>query len=128
MGKRDDLIAQYAEDLSGKCGVTPDMDLLTKVTIGCGPAIYSADSALVAGSDPTEHETIRKNFLIKRLGLSDGRGSRSLPSSSELVRKRSLPKSSTQARWHALVVGKRSSLTVGSRARLSWTRPLTNSR
>ena len=47
MGKRDDLIAQYAEDLSGKCGVTPDMDLLTKVTIGCGPAIYSADSALV---------------------------------------------------------------------------------
>ena len=72
MGKRDDLIAQYAEDLSGKCGVTPDMDLLTKVTIGCGPAIYSADSALVAGSDPTEHETIRKNFLIKKLGLKDG--------------------------------------------------------
>lgn len=72
MGKRDDLIAEYAEDLSGKCGVTPDMDLLTKVTIGCGPSIYSADSALVAGSDPTEHETIKKNFLIKKLGLSEG--------------------------------------------------------
>jgi hypothetical protein len=72
MGKRDDLIAQYAADLSGKCGVTPDMDLLTKVTIGCGPAIYRDDSALVAGSDPQELETIRKNFLMKKLGLPDG--------------------------------------------------------
>ena len=34
--------------------------------------IASADSALVAGSDPSEHETIRKNFLIKKLGLADG--------------------------------------------------------
>ena len=29
MGKRDDLIAMYAEDLRTKCGMTPDMDLLT---------------------------------------------------------------------------------------------------
>jgi hypothetical protein len=26
----------------------PDMDLLTKVTIGCGPSIYNADAATVA--------------------------------------------------------------------------------
>jgi hypothetical protein len=48
------------------------MDLLTKVTIGCGPAIYSADSETVAGSDESELETVRKNFLIKKLGLADG--------------------------------------------------------
>ena len=35
MSKRDELIAKYATDLKDKCGVTPDMDLLTKVTIGC---------------------------------------------------------------------------------------------
>ena len=40
MGKRDDLIAKYADDLKNKCGMEPDMALLTKVTIGCGPAIY----------------------------------------------------------------------------------------
>ena len=34
MSKRDDLIAQYADDLKNKCGMTADMDLLTKVTIG----------------------------------------------------------------------------------------------
>lgn len=71
MGKRDDLIAGYAEDLRQKCKVTPDMGLLTKVTIGCGPAIYDPDSSTVAGSDPAELETIRKNFLIKKLGLPD---------------------------------------------------------
>lgn len=72
MGKRDDLIAKYAEDLEKKCGMKADMDLLTKVTIGCGPSIYNADASTVAGSQPSELETVKTNFLIKKLGLSDG--------------------------------------------------------
>lgn len=72
MSKRDDLIAQYAADLKEKCGVTPDMDLLTKVTIGLGPSIYNADSSTVAGSDPAELDRVRASFLIKKLGLTDG--------------------------------------------------------
>ncbi|OUS37816.1 hypothetical protein A9Q94_04220 [Rhodobacterales bacterium 56_14_T64] len=72
MGKRDDLIAQYADDLKNKCGVDPDMDLLTKVTIGCGPAIYNADSSTVAATQDSEIETVKQNFLIKKLGLADG--------------------------------------------------------
>ena len=72
MGKRDDLIAQYADDLRKKCGMEPDMALLTKVTIGCGPAIYDNDAQTVAGSQVAELETIKKNFLIKKLGLKDG--------------------------------------------------------
>jgi len=72
MSKRDELIAKYAADLKDKCGVTPDMDLLTKVTIGCGPSIYNADSSTVAGSDKKELDTVKNNFLIKKLGLKDG--------------------------------------------------------
>ncbi|MBE0413890.1 DUF2853 family protein [Yoonia sp.] len=72
MGKRDDLIARYADDLKNKCGMTPDLDLLTKVTIGCGPAIYNADAATVAATQPAEVETVKNNFLIKKLGLKDG--------------------------------------------------------
>ncbi|MEM7238566.1 MAG: DUF2853 family protein [Pseudomonadota bacterium] len=72
MGKRDDLIAKYADDLKNKCGMTPDMDLLTKVTIGCGPAIYNADSATVAATQDGELETVKNNYLIKKLGLKDG--------------------------------------------------------
>lgn len=71
MSKRDDLIAKYADDLTNKCKMQPDMDLLTKVTIGCGPAIYNADSSTVAGSDASELETVKKNFLMKKLGLDD---------------------------------------------------------
>ena len=72
MSKRDELIAKYAADLKEKCGLTADMDLLTKVTIGCGPAIYNADAATVSGSDESELETVKNNFLIKKLGLADG--------------------------------------------------------
>ena len=72
MGRRDELIAKYADDLKTKCGMTPDMDLLTKVTIGCGPVIYDADAAAVAAGQKGELETVKNNFLIKKLGLSDG--------------------------------------------------------
>ena len=71
MGKRDELITRYADDLKNKCGIEPDWDLLTKVTIGCGPAIYNADSSTVAGSDASELETVKNNFLVKKLGLTD---------------------------------------------------------
>ena len=72
MGKRDDLIALYAGDLRNKCGMEPDMALLEKVTIGCGPAIYDADASTVAASQESELETVKRNFLIKKLGLADG--------------------------------------------------------
>ena len=72
MGKRDTLIAKYAEDLRNKCGIEPDMELLAKVTIGCGPAIYSQDSETVAATQPAELELVKRNFLIKKLGLKDG--------------------------------------------------------
>lgn len=72
MSKRDDLIAKYADDLKNKCGQNPDMDLLTKVTIGCGPSIYNADASTVSGTDESELATVKNNFLVKKLGLSDG--------------------------------------------------------
>lgn len=71
MSAREELITKYAADLKDKCGVTPNMDLLTKVTIGCGPSIYNADSSTVAGSQQSELDTVKKNFLIKKLGLAD---------------------------------------------------------
>ncbi|MFM2368944.1 MAG: hypothetical protein RL619_1244 [Bacteroidota bacterium] len=72
MSARDELIVKYAADLKDKCGVNPNMDLLTKVAIGCGPSIYNADSATVAGTQQSELDTVKNNFLIKKLGLTDG--------------------------------------------------------
>ena len=70
MGKRDEWIAKYADDLKNKCGMTPDMELLTKVTIGCGPSIYNADAQTVAAGQ--DSELVKNNFLIKKLGMADG--------------------------------------------------------
>ncbi|WP_010254900.1 DUF2853 family protein [Myroides injenensis] len=71
MSKRTELIEKYAADLKDKCGVTPNMELLEKVTIGCGPSIYNKDSSTVASSSESELATVKNNFLIKKLGLKD---------------------------------------------------------
>src|SRR5690606_10943341 len=71
MSKRDELIAKYAADLKDKCGVTADMDLLTKVTVGLGPSIYNADAETVSGTDQSELDRVKANFLIKKLRLKD---------------------------------------------------------
>ncbi len=71
MGRRDELIEKYAQDIRDKFGEEPDMALLKKVVIGLGPSIYNADAETVAGSDPAELERVRKNFLVKKLSLED---------------------------------------------------------
>ncbi len=72
MSKRQEYIEKYANEIKEKLGLTPNMDLLTKVTIGCGPAIYLPDAEVIAGSNNTELETVKQNFLVKKLGLKDG--------------------------------------------------------
>jgi len=71
MSKRDEMIAKYAADLKEKLNHNPDMDLLTKVTIGCGPSIYNKDSSTISAGSESELETVKNNFLIKKLGLKD---------------------------------------------------------
>ena len=71
MSKREELIAKYASDLETKCEMKPDMKLLTAVTIGCGPSIYNKDACTVSAGDPKELDRVKKNFLMKKLGLAD---------------------------------------------------------
>lgn len=55
-----------------KLGLKFDEALLEKVTKGLGPTIYNADTNKVSCSDKSELETVKANFLIKKLGLKDG--------------------------------------------------------
>lgn len=71
MNKREELIEKYVTDLKTKCNMNPEMDLLTKITIACGPSIYNKDASTVSASDASEVKTLRNNFLIKKLGLKD---------------------------------------------------------
>lgn len=70
MSRRDELTEKYAAELKN-LGMQPDADLLLRVVKACGPAIYDADSETVAATDPLELERVRKNFMAKRLGITD---------------------------------------------------------
>ena len=60
-----DLYTEAAEKLS----IAIEADLFKLVTKGLGPSIYKEDSELVSSSNKTELETVKKNFLIKKLGI-----------------------------------------------------------
>lgn len=46
--------------------------LLEGIAKSLGPSIYNADSSKVSGTDKSELDRVKQNFLIKKLGLSDG--------------------------------------------------------
>jgi hypothetical protein len=71
MSKLDEKVGKYMQVVKDK-GIDLDADLLRKVTRACGPSIYSRDAETIAASQPKEMETIKNNFLIRKLGLSDG--------------------------------------------------------
>jgi hypothetical protein len=49
-----------------------DDALIGKVFKGLGPAVHNKDASLVSCSDPAELATVKNNYLIKKLGMSDG--------------------------------------------------------
>lgn len=48
-----------------------DDALITAVFKGLGPSVHNRDASSVSCTDKKELETVKKNFLIKKLGLKD---------------------------------------------------------
>lgn len=71
MSKFAEAVATYKAQVAD-LGLGISDDLLTKVAKGLGPSIYNADSSKVSGSDKTELDRVKANYLIKKLGLADG--------------------------------------------------------
>lgn len=73
MSKFDDAVATYHKSMTEKMNISDvDADFLRAVTKGCGPSIYNKDASTVSCSDQSELDTVKKNYLIKKLGLTDG--------------------------------------------------------
>jgi len=70
MSKRDDIIESMKAEAKKLNLSIPD-DLITKVAIGLGPVLYNKDTATVACGQPKELETVKNNFLKKKLGLTN---------------------------------------------------------
>ena len=72
MSQFNELLDGYKAEIKNVHGIhDADEALLEKVTKGLGPSIYKADAELVSCSDKSELETVKKNFLIGKLGLKD---------------------------------------------------------
>jgi len=50
-----------------KLGIPCNADLLGSIAKSLGPSLYKRDAAVVAAKDKKELETIRKNFIEKKL-------------------------------------------------------------
>jgi len=70
MSKLQEKIDLYTGEVE-KLGLKVNTDLLASVTKGLGPSIYKADAEKVSSSDSKELETVKKNFLIKKMGMED---------------------------------------------------------
>jgi len=70
MSKRDDVINAMIEEVK-KLNLTITDDLIRKVAIGLGPVLYNKDTATVACGQPKELDTVKNNFLKKKLGLEN---------------------------------------------------------
>ena len=68
MSKLQEKIDLYS-GAAEKLGIEINADLFKLVAKGLGPSIYKEDAELVSSSNKEELETIKKNFLIKKLGL-----------------------------------------------------------
>lgn len=71
MSKFDEKMALYTAQFK-ELGISFDAGLFEKVTKGLGPSIYKTDAEKVSCSQASEMETVKKNFLMKKLGCADG--------------------------------------------------------
>jgi len=71
MSKFDEMVSLYEGEMK-ELKIALDKDLLKAVTKGCGPVIYLPDASKVSSSDQAEMDRVKTNFLIKKLGLTDG--------------------------------------------------------
>jgi len=70
MSRFQEELTKYQKSMD-KIGIKYDAKLLEKVAKGCGPSIYNRDAASVSCGDEDELGRVKKNYLIKKLGLKD---------------------------------------------------------
>lgn len=70
MNKFDQKVSFYKEAME-KMGLSCNIELLDKITKGLGPSIFKRDAESVSMTEPMELNTVKVNFLMKKLGLED---------------------------------------------------------
>jgi len=72
MSKLDEKIALYQEE-SKKLNLGLSNEYIANIARSLGPAIYRADTEIVACGDKSELDRIRNNYLKKKLALENSK-------------------------------------------------------
>jgi len=68
MGKFDEKVDFYKAEMK-KLGIGYKNDDFIACAKACGPSLYNKDGETVSGSDQSELDRVKKNFLQGKLGL-----------------------------------------------------------
>ncbi len=71
--QKEAKIALYTKDIKKHYGEV-DEEFLAIIVKNLGPSIYKKDAELVSCSNQKELDTVRRNFLIKKLGIDTSKG------------------------------------------------------
>jgi hypothetical protein len=72
MNKFEEKVSLYKKYMEDR-NLSYNADLLAAVTKGLGPCIYKAHAEAVSEANSKELATVKNNFLIKKLGISDNK-------------------------------------------------------
>ena len=70
MSKLDEAIEAAKKQMKAQ-NIPCNEELLRNLAKGLGPSIYTPDGKLVAARDDKEIDTVKKNFIGKKLGETD---------------------------------------------------------
>jgi hypothetical protein len=70
MNKFEEKVALYKKYMEDR-SLNYNADLLAAVTKGLGPCIYKAHAETISFANAKELATVKNNFLIKKLGISN---------------------------------------------------------
>lgn len=70
MSKFDEKV-QFYKDHMKSLGISYDEKKFVACVKACGPSIYISDAETVSSSDSKELETVKKNYLMNKLGLTE---------------------------------------------------------
>ncbi len=72
MSKFEECMSLYEKNMKSKLGIKrPDMELLRNVAKACGPSLYKKDASTISSGDKEELARVKKNFISKKLGVTD---------------------------------------------------------
>lgn len=71
MSEKLDKLIEKAESQIREAGAEVDSGLVAEIAGRFKMMLDNRDAMLVSGSDPSELETVRKNFVEKKLGITD---------------------------------------------------------